>query len=116
MTTSGNATYDQSTGIVTLTQDAYSQKGAITLGTRIDSNKSFHFSGKVNLGNKYEGHGNGGDGIGFAFSPGVLGETGLNGAAVGIGGLSNALASNWIRITIHLNQIQLQRRMLTHLM
>ncbi|HEI9353534.1 TPA: serine-rich repeat glycoprotein adhesin SasA, partial [Staphylococcus aureus] len=90
MTTSGNATYDQSTGIVTLTQDAYSQKGAITLGTRIDSNKSFHFSGKVNLGNKYEGHGNGGDGIGFAFSPGVLGETGLNGAAVGIGGLSNA--------------------------
>lgn len=90
MTTSGNATYDQSTSIVTLTQDAYSQKGAITLGTRIDSNKSFHFSGKVNLGNKYEGHGNGGDGIGFAFSPGVLGETGLNGAAVGIGGLSNA--------------------------
>lgn len=90
MTTSGNATYDQSTGIVTLTQDAYSQKGAITLGTRIDSNKSFHFSGKVNLGNKYEGNGNGGDGIGFAFSPGVLGETGLNGAAVGIGGLSNA--------------------------
>ncbi|MDE3887327.1 lectin-like domain-containing protein, partial [Escherichia coli] len=85
MTTSGNATYDQSTGVVTLTQDAYSQKGAITLGTRIDSNKSFHFSGKVNLGNKYEGNGNGGDGIGFAFSPGVLGETGLNGAAVGIG-------------------------------
>ncbi|WP_047561016.1 lectin-like domain-containing protein, partial [Staphylococcus schweitzeri] len=90
MTTSGNATYDQSTGIVTLTQDITSQRGAITLGTRIDSNKSFHFSGKVNLGNKYEGHGNGGDGIGFAFSPGVLGETGLNGAAVGIGGLSNA--------------------------
>ncbi|MDN8904726.1 hypothetical protein Q0O86_14260, partial [Staphylococcus aureus] len=63
MTTSGNATYDQSTGIVTLTPDAYSQKGAITLGTRIDSKKSFHFSGKVNVGNTYEGHGNGGDGI-----------------------------------------------------
>ncbi len=60
---------------MTLTQDAYSQKGAITLGTRIDSNKSFHFSGKVNLGNKYEGHGNGGDR--FCLSPGVLGETGL---------------------------------------
>ncbi len=45
--------------------------------------EEFSFSG-VNLGNKYEGNGNGGDGIGFAFSPGVLGETGLNGAAEGL--------------------------------
>ncbi|WP_460988838.1 lectin-like domain-containing protein, partial [Staphylococcus aureus] len=78
-------------GIVTLTQDADSQKGAMTIGARIESIKSFHIPGKVNLGNKYEGHGNGGDGIGFAFAPGVVGETGLNGAAVGIGGLSNAV-------------------------
>ncbi|KMR43832.1 lectin-like domain-containing protein, partial [Staphylococcus aureus] len=81
LTTSGNATYDQITGIVTLTQDAYSQKGSLTLGTRIESNKSFQISGKVNLCIKYDGHGSGGDGSGFAFSPGVLGETGLNGAA-----------------------------------
>ncbi|WP_188350585.1 lectin-like domain-containing protein, partial [Mammaliicoccus stepanovicii] len=94
MNVSGSATYDPKTGIVTLTPDVSSQKGAITLGTRIDSNKSFHFSGKVNLGNKYEGYNvggvAGGDGIGFAFSPGALGQTGLQGAALGIGGLNNA--------------------------
>ena len=35
--------YDQSTGIVTLTQGCIQPKGAITLGTRIDSNKVFIF-------------------------------------------------------------------------
>ncbi|RRJ11061.1 hypothetical protein EIM20_36120, partial [Pseudomonas aeruginosa] len=32
----------------------------------------------------------GGDGIGFAFSPGTLGQIGKEGAALGIGGLNNA--------------------------
>jgi hypothetical protein len=32
-------------GIATLTPDASSQKGAISLGTKINSNKSFHFTG-----------------------------------------------------------------------
>jgi len=74
MNLSGSATYDPKTGIATLTPDAYSQKGAISLNTRLDSNRSFRFTGKVNLGNRYEGYSPdgvvGGDGIGFAFSPG----------------------------------------------
>ncbi|HEC2186309.1 TPA: putative Ig domain-containing protein [Staphylococcus delphini] len=93
-TTSGAALYNPYTGVVTLTPDANSQKGAITLGTKIDSNKSFHFIGKVNLGTRYEGYSpdgvTGGDGIGFAFSPGTLGQIGKEGAALGIGGLNNA--------------------------
>jgi hypothetical protein len=32
----------------------------------------------------------GGDGIGFAFSPGSVGQIGKEGAALGIGGLNNA--------------------------
>ena len=94
MNLSGSATYDPKTGIATLTPDAYSQKGAISLNTRLDSNRSFRFTGKVNLGNRYEGYSpdgvTGGDGIGFAFSPGPLGQIGKEGAAVGIGGLNNA--------------------------
>lgn len=94
-----SATYDPKTGIVTLTPDEKSKKGSITLNTKINSNKSFHFTGKVNLGNRYEGHNEvtkdgqvivGGDGIGFAFSPGKVDDTGKEGAAVGIGGLANS--------------------------
>ncbi|MEB6610607.1 KxYKxGKxW signal peptide domain-containing protein, partial [Staphylococcus borealis] len=89
-----SATFDASTGIVTLTPDANSKKGSITLNTKINSNKSFHFTGKVNLGNRYEGYSPGGviggDGIGFAFSPGKIDDTGKEGAALGIGGLNNA--------------------------
>ncbi|MGX0341492.1 lectin-like domain-containing protein, partial [Staphylococcus hominis] len=88
------ASYDSSTGIVTLTPDEPSKKGSITLNTKINSNKSFNFTGKVNLGSRYEGYSpddkSGGDGIGFAFSPGALDATGKEGAAVGIGGLANA--------------------------
>ncbi|RQX32374.1 lectin-like domain-containing protein, partial [Staphylococcus capitis] len=98
MNVSGSATFDQDTGIVTLTPDVNSVKGAISLNTRLDSNRSFCFTGKVNLGSRYEGHNEGtgetaivgGDGIGFAFSPGNLGEIGKEGAALGIGGLKNA--------------------------
>ncbi|WP_426803752.1 lectin-like domain-containing protein, partial [Staphylococcus capitis] len=98
MNVSGSATFDKNTGIVTLTPDVNSVKGAISLNTRLDSNRSFRFTGKVNLGSRYEGHNEGtgdtaivgGDGIGFAFSPGNLGEIGKEGAAVGIGGLKNA--------------------------
>ncbi|MCI2773821.1 lectin-like domain-containing protein, partial [Staphylococcus petrasii] len=89
-----SATYNPKTGIVTLTPDEGSKKGSITLNTKINSNKSFHFTGKVNLGSRYEGYSpdgvTGGDGIGFAFSPGKVDDTGKEGAAVGIGGLANA--------------------------
>ncbi|RTX92265.1 serine-rich repeat glycoprotein adhesin SasA, partial [Staphylococcus carnosus] len=94
-----SATYDPKTGIVTLTPDEFNKKGSITLNTKINSNKSFHFTGKVNLGNRYEGYNEvtkdgqvipGGDGIGFAFSPGKIDDTGKEGAALGIGGLKNA--------------------------
>ena len=36
-TTVGSATFDKNTGIATLTPDASSQKGAISLGTKINS-------------------------------------------------------------------------------
>ena len=41
MNVSGSATFDQDTGIVTLTPDVNSVKGAISLNTRLDSNRSF---------------------------------------------------------------------------
>ncbi|WP_158698105.1 lectin-like domain-containing protein, partial [Staphylococcus simulans] len=89
-----DATYDKSTGIATLTPNERSKKGSISLDTKMNINKDFHFSGEVNLGDKGEGHpkdgAEGGDGIAFIFNPGNTHELGLYGSAVGMGGLKYA--------------------------
>ena len=87
-----DASYDETTGIATLTPDEKSKKGAITLDTKLNVNKDFHFSGAINLGDKGEGHKKdgviaGGDGIGFMFNPGKVHDLGLYGAGLGFGGL-----------------------------
>ncbi|RTX85772.1 YSIRK-type signal peptide-containing protein, partial [Staphylococcus piscifermentans] len=89
-----NASYDEKTGIATLTPDESSKKGSVSLDTKLNVNKDFHFSGAVNLGDKGEGHPknglSGGDGIAFVFNPGNTHELGLYGSALGIGGLKYA--------------------------
>ena len=92
--TSGNA--NLSDGTVTLTQNAGGQAGSYTLKTKIDMTESFTLTGKINLGDSYEGHTNGhygGDGIAAVFStaePGVIGNGGKNhngaGGSLGMGG------------------------------
>ena len=79
MNLSGSATYDPKTGIATLTPDAYSQKGAISLNTRLDSNRSFVLQVN-NLGNRYEGYSPDGVTGGMALAlPGPLGQMGKEG-------------------------------------
>ncbi|MGV3143120.1 lectin-like domain-containing protein [Staphylococcus simulans] len=89
-----DAYYDPSSGTATLTQNWPSQKGSISLDTKMNVNKDFHFSGWINLGDKYEGHPKvgapGGDGIAFIFNPGNTHELGLYGSALGVGGLKYA--------------------------
>ncbi|WP_412519850.1 lectin-like domain-containing protein [Staphylococcus simulans] len=89
-----DAYYDPATGITTLTQNWPSQKGSMSLDTKMNVNKDFHFSGWVNLGDKYEGHPkegvSGGDGIAFIFNPGNTHDLGLYGSALGVGGLKYA--------------------------
>lgn len=86
----GTASYEQTTGIVTLTQDQQNQVGNFTLNDRIDLAGSFSLKGAVNLGNKLDSQG-GADGIGVAFHTGKSSEIGEIGESIGIGGLSNAL-------------------------
>ena len=90
--TSGTA--NLSGGTVTLTQNTGGQAGSYTLKTKIDMSESFTLTGKINLGNAYEGfkpgHA-GGDGIAAVFStaePGVIGNANGNGsgASLGMGG------------------------------
>ena len=90
--TSGTA--NLSGGTVTLTQNTGGQAGSYTLKTKIDMTESFTLTGKINLGNAYEGfkpgHA-GGDGIAAVFStgePGVIGNANGNGsgASLGMGG------------------------------
>ena len=91
--TTGDASL--SNGILTLTPSAPSQAGAYTLNTKIDMSESFTLTGKINLGEAYEGRPknghDGGDGIAAVFSTGAIGEIGNangngSGASLGMGG------------------------------
>ncbi|PTJ07367.1 lectin-like domain-containing protein [Staphylococcus simulans] len=92
--THGIAYYDQTKGIATLTPDFPSFRGSITLDTKMNVNKDFHFTGAVNLGDKYEGHSRdgdpGGDGLAFVFNPGDPNVIGEYGSGLGMGGLPYA--------------------------
>ena len=92
-TTSGTASLND--GTVTLTQNTGGQAGAYTLKTKVDMNESFTLTGKINLGDAYEGNSSaghyGGDGIAAIFSTGAIGEIGNangngSGASLGRGG------------------------------
>ena len=86
----GSATYDQTTGIVTITTDKNNKVGNFSLKSKIDMNTSFTLTGQINLGNKTSSQG-GADGIGFAFHSGNTTDIGNAGANLGIGGLPNAI-------------------------
>lgn len=83
----GSATYDQNSGIVTITPDEYNKVGNFSLKSKIDMNTSFTLTGQVNLGSNP----NGADGIGFAFHNGNTTDVGNAGGNLGIGGLQDAL-------------------------
>ena len=52
----GTASYDKSTGTIKLTDDVSGQVGSAYLRFKIDSGEAFTFTGKVDIGDKYEGH------------------------------------------------------------
>ncbi|GAK30295.1 LPXTG-motif cell wall anchor domain protein [Weissella oryzae SG25] len=99
--------YDASTGILTLTPNLQDQSGSATLNHRVSLLDDFTLKGAIYLGDKLDSAWNdknagssspgmdpslmgGGDGIGFAFHPGAIGDIGYSGANMGIGGLKNA--------------------------
>ncbi|MCF6420047.1 MAG: MucBP domain-containing protein [Furfurilactobacillus sp.] len=84
----GNASYDKTNGIVTLTPNQTNQSGNITLKDKINMDESFTLTGQINLGDKAQHAG--ADGISFGFHDGNPDEVGLKGGAMGLGGLSNA--------------------------
>ena len=91
----GTATYDKSTGTIKLTDDVSGQVGSAYLRFKIDPTEPFTFTGKVDIGNKYEGKTDadgrlGGDGVGFVFHTGKVDTIGQNGASVGMGTIKNA--------------------------
>ena len=86
----GSATYDKSSGTVTITPDDNNQVGNFSLKSKIDMNSSFTLTGQVNLGNKTSSQG-GADGIGFAFHKGNTTDVGNAGGNLGIGGLQDAI-------------------------
>ncbi|WP_163651824.1 SpaA isopeptide-forming pilin-related protein [Listeria sp. PSOL-1] len=85
----GSATYEQSTGIVTITPNTTWQSGNFSLKSKIDVTKNFTLKGKINLGDKSQIDW-GADGIGFGFHPGNTTDVGAYGGGLGIGGLKNA--------------------------
>ena len=97
----GDASYDKSTGTIKLTDEVSGQVGSAYLLFKIDPGQDFSFTGKVDIGDKYEGHPKydnnnnnkellGGDGVGFVFHTGKVNELGKTGAAIGMGGIKSA--------------------------
>ncbi|WP_038566635.1 lectin-like domain-containing protein [Weissella tructae] len=90
----GSATYDQESGIVTLTEKKRKQSGNVKLKEHFNPNEDFLLQGGLNLGDNSNGQpikGNGlergGDGVGFVFHPGDINQVGNVGGAIGIGGI-----------------------------
>ena len=90
----GTASYDKSTGTIKLTDDVSGQVGSAYLRFKIDPKEDFTFTGKVDIGDKYEGHKvngrDGGDGVGFVFHTGNVDTIGQSGASIGMGTIKNA--------------------------
>ena len=91
----GTASYDKSTGTIKLTDDVSGQVGSAYLRFKINSGQPFTFTGKVDIGNKYEGKTDadgrpGGDGVGFVFHTGKVNTIGQSGASIGMGTIKNA--------------------------
>jgi uncharacterized surface anchored protein len=86
----GSATYEKSTGIVTITPDDYNKVGNFSLKSKISLANDFTLTGAVNLGTRTSAQG-GADGIGFAFHTGNTTDIGNAGGNLGIGGLQDAL-------------------------
>ena len=90
----GTAKYDKSTGTIKLTDDVSGQVGSAYLRFKINSGEAFTFTGKVDIGDKYEGHTvdgrPGGDGVGFVFHTGKVDTIGQSGASIGMGTIKNA--------------------------
>ena len=90
----GTASYDKSTGTIKLTEDVSGQAGNTYLRFKIDPNEDFTFTGKVDIGDKYEGKTvggrAGGDGVGFVFHTGNVDKLGQSGASIGMGGINAA--------------------------
>ncbi|MDN5025433.1 Ig-like domain-containing protein, partial [Streptococcus sp. SO4] len=97
----GNASYDETSGTIKLTDDVGGQVGSAYLRFKIDPKEDFTFTGKVDIGDKYEGHPKfdknnnnkelpGGDGVGFVFHTGNVDTIGQSGASIGMGTIKNA--------------------------
>ena len=90
----GTANYDETSGTIKLTDDVSGQVGSAYLRFKIDPKEDFTFTGKVDIGDKYEGHKvngrDGGDGVGFVFHTGNADTIGQSGASIGMGTIKNA--------------------------
>ena len=83
----GSSSYDQNTGVITLTPVSTNQIGSFTLNSKIDLNTNFSLAGYLKLGDNPHGA----DGLGFAFHDGNSSDLGNAGGNLGIAGLQNAI-------------------------
>ncbi|MDQ0363098.1 MucBP domain-containing protein [Breznakia pachnodae] len=86
----GTASYNQDSGIATLTEDVAGQSGNITINEKISLSDAFSLTLDINIGNKPQG-GQGGDGMAFFFHTGEVSDVGSFGNAFGAGFLSDVV-------------------------
>ncbi|MCK8638823.1 lectin-like domain-containing protein, partial [Fructobacillus fructosus] len=86
----GDSSYNQATGTITLTKDQVGQAGYVTLKNKISMDRSFDLKGLVYMGNKLDSQG-GADGMAFTLHPNNVGQVGYSGGSAGMAGIPNAL-------------------------
>lgn len=87
-----NATFgDPKSGTATLTENAGSKQGSITLNNKITLNQGFDMNGQINLGTLDQTNGAGGDGIAFGFHSANSDQIGKGGDGLGLGGIPDAI-------------------------
>lgn len=86
----GTSSYDQDSGIATLTEDVAGQSGNITINEKISLSDAFSLTLDINIGDKPQG-GQGGDGMAFFFHTGEVTDVGSFGNAFGAGFLSDVV-------------------------
>ncbi|WP_414827132.1 lectin-like domain-containing protein [Apilactobacillus kunkeei] len=85
-----DASYDQNTGVITLTPDAQIKTGGVSLKNKISMNRSFVLKGSIYAGDKLDSQG-GADGLAIFLHPNSVNTPVNPGGSAGMWGIPNAV-------------------------
>lgn len=110
-----DASYDQSTGVITLTPDAQIKTGGVSLKNKISMNRSFVLKGSIYAGDKLDSQG-GADGLSIFLHPNSVNTQISTGGSAGMWGIQTLLVLKLILFIIKQTMIHYQIMIMIKLM